>query len=156
VRAQDARFQEAIVGYQDTVLRAQQEVENGLVSFVKSRERARLLGEAADAAKRSADLALVQYREGATDYTTVLTAQQNLLSVQDGLAEARGSIPRGLILAYRALGGGWELRLGRDLVPESTTEAMKKRTGWGGLLDPVTTLPEGNEVPDGAPRWPSW
>ena len=79
VRVQDARFQELIVGYQDTVLRAQQEVEDGLTGFLQSQKRLVSLEAAAAAAKRSADLALIQYREGATDYTTVLTAQAALL-----------------------------------------------------------------------------
>jgi NodT family efflux transporter outer membrane factor (OMF) lipoprotein len=142
IRVQDALFQEAIFAYQDTVLRAQQEVEDGLAAFLQARDRLVSLEEAAAAAKRSAELALIQYREGATDYTTVLTAQAALLSQQDSLAAGRGDVPQGLIAVYRALGGGWEMRAGRSFLPADVTTAMDRRTDWGGLLAPAAVQPD--------------
>ena len=136
VRVQDARFQELLLNYQETVLRAQQEVEDGLVDFLKSQERVSHLSKGVAAAKRSADLALIQYSEGATDYTTVLTAQQALLEQQDRLAGGQGDVPQGLIAVYRALGGGWELREDQDFIPVEVKEAMEERTDWGELLSP--------------------
>ena len=141
VRVQDARFQELIFNYQDTVLRAQQEVEDGLASFLYSQVRVASLTEAATAAERSADLALIQYREGATDYTTVLTAQQALLAQQDSLAQEQGNVPQGLIAVYRALGGGWEIREGKEFLPAEVIEAMGNRTDWGGLTRPAAVEP---------------
>ena len=38
VRVQDARFQQLLVNYQDTVLRAAQEVEDALIGFLKNQE----------------------------------------------------------------------------------------------------------------------
>ncbi len=142
VRVQDALFQESIFAYQDTVLRAQQEVEDGLMSFLQSQIRLVSLEEAAAAAKRSADLALIQYREGATDYTTVLTAQAALLSQQDSLSTGQGDVPQGLIAIYRALGGGWEIREGQRFLPADITQVMGNRTNWGGLLEPAAVQPE--------------
>jgi NodT family efflux transporter outer membrane factor (OMF) lipoprotein len=141
VRVQDARFQELIFNYQDTVLRAQQEVEDGLSGFLQSQRRLIYLEEAAAAAKRSADLALIQYREGATDYTTVLTAQTALLAQQDSLASGQGDVPQGLIAVYRALGGGWEMRAGQIFLPADVTTAMGSRTNWGGLLEAAAVEP---------------
>jgi len=143
VRVEDARFQELIFSYQDTVLRAQQEVEDGLTSFLQSQKRLVSLEEAAAAAKRSADLALIQYREGATDYTTVITAQAALLAQQDSLATGQGDVPQGLIAVYRALGGGWELREGKTFLPADLTTSMGERTDWGGLLEPAAVQPLG-------------
>jgi NodT family efflux transporter outer membrane factor (OMF) lipoprotein len=142
VRVQDARYQELIFGYQDTVLRAQQEVEDGLSGFLQSQKRLLSLEQAAAAAKRSADLALIQYREGATDYTTVLTAQASLLTQQDSLATGRAEVPQGLIAIYRAIGGGWEIREGKSFLPAEVTTAMGSRTDWGGLLDPAAVRPQ--------------
>jgi NodT family efflux transporter outer membrane factor (OMF) lipoprotein len=142
VRVQDARFQELIFSYQDTVLRAQQEVEDGLTGFLQSQIRLVSLEKAAAAAKRSADLALIQYREGATDYTTVLTAQASLLSQQDSLAAGRGDVPQGLVAVYRALGGGWEMREGQSFLPADVTTTMGNRTNWGGLLEPAAVEPQ--------------
>jgi NodT family efflux transporter outer membrane factor (OMF) lipoprotein len=142
VRVQDARFQELIFSYQDTVLRAQQEVEDGLAAFLQSWKRLVSLEAAAAAAKRSADLALIQYREGATDYTTVLTAQAALLFQQDNLATGQGDVPQGLIAVYRALGGGWEMREGQSFLPADDTTTMGSRTDWGGLLEPAAVQPQ--------------
>lgn len=133
VRLQDAYFQELIVNYQNTVLRAQQEVEDGLVAFVKSQDAVASFTRAAEAAKRAVDLAMIQYREGATDYTTVLTAQQALLLQQDNLATSQGDVPQGLISTYRALGGGWEISLGKSFVPPETQKTMTERSNWGDM-----------------------
>lgn len=133
VRLQDAAFQELLVNYQNTVLQAQQEVEDGLVAFLKAQDRVISLRKAADAAKRSVDLATIQYREGATDYTTVLTAQQALLQQQDNLAITQGDIPQGLISTYRALGGGWEISVDRPFVPPDIQKTMAERSNWGGF-----------------------
>jgi NodT family efflux transporter outer membrane factor (OMF) lipoprotein len=156
VRVQDARFQEALVTYQNTVLQAQQEVENGLIAFINSQEQVKALTEAADAAKQSLDLATIQYTEGVTDFTTVLTAQQNLLSYQLSLADSQGAVPQGLIATYRALGGGWELREGHDFIPAETRDTMKKRTDWGHLLTPTAVAPPAPETPAGLIRAPDW
>lgn len=135
VRAQDAVFQQAVLGYQQQVLQAQREVEDALVAFLRAQEAVDSLTRAVAAARRSVELATIQYREGQTDYTTVLTAQQALLRQQDQLAVARGDVPQGLIAMYRALGGGWQIREGRPLVPAKIKAEMAERTDWGGLLD---------------------
>ena len=138
MRVQDARFQELLITYQNTVLSAQQDVEDNLVAFLRTQEQAKFLEESADAALNSLNLAVIQYREGITDFTTVLTAQQSLLSAQDSLASALGNISGSLVGVYRALGGGWEIREGQDFVPAATREAMEKRTNWGKLLTPAS------------------
>ncbi|HQH27570.1 MAG TPA: TolC family protein, partial [Oligoflexia bacterium] len=137
VRVQDALFQEAAVNYENTVLLAQREVEDELVSFVKGQDLVRLLGEAAQAAKKTVELSKIQYDGGATDYTTVINAQAALLEQEDALARARGSVPQALIGVYRALGGGWELGQTQDFVPEAVKEEMRRRTDWGALMAPV-------------------
>ena len=155
VRAQDAVFQQAILNYQSTVLKAQKEVEDALIAYLNAQLEVASLTTAVAAAKRSADLALIQYREGQTDYTTVLTAQQTLLSQEDQLAQAQGAIPQGLIALYRAFGGGWTLRLGHELIPPEIREAMAKRTNWGGLLQPGSEEPPPSvqKYSIGLPEW---
>ncbi|NTU47817.1 MAG: efflux transporter outer membrane subunit [Syntrophobacteraceae bacterium] len=109
VRVQDARFQELLISYQNTVLRAQQEVEDSLAGYLRAQENAEFLARSADAAKRSLDLALIQYQQGIADFTTVLTAQQALLNSQDTFASALGNIAGSLVALYRSLGGGWQI-----------------------------------------------
>ncbi|RJR41670.1 MAG: efflux transporter outer membrane subunit [Desulfobacteraceae bacterium] len=156
VRVQDARLQALMIGYQDAVLRAQQEVENAIIAFLKAQERLAALSEAAGAAKRSAELALIQYREGATDYTTVLSAQQALLSQQNALTLGRADVPQGLVAIYRALGGGWEIHDGIETVPEEIRQTMEKRTDWGNLLSPTAVEATRTEEGDGSFRSPEW
>ena len=131
VRVQDAKFQELLVNYQQSVLTALREVEDALAGFIGASAQVTFLAKAADAAKRSADLAFIQYSEGKTDYTTVLVAQQQLLKQQDDLVAARGSVVTSLLGLYRALGGGWEVREGLPYVPDDVRREMQKRTWWG-------------------------
>jgi NodT family efflux transporter outer membrane factor (OMF) lipoprotein len=147
VRVQDAKFQEAILNYQNTVLSAQQEVENGIVSFVQSRQEAVFLKESVTAATGAYNIAMIQYRQGIADFTTVLTAEQNLLQAQNNLALATGSVALGLISTYRAVGGGWELREGHDFIPIQTQREMKDRTNWGTLLSPGLLHPKAPGLP---------
>ena len=156
VRVQDARFQELLIAYQNTVLRAQQEVEDGLIAFLKSQERANFLVQSTAAAQRSVDLAILQYREGITDFTTVLTAEQGLLTQQNDLATTLGDISRSLVEVYRALGGGWQIRQGNDFVPEAIKQAMAARTNWGRLLRPAAHTPPPPDKPKPPIRLPDW
>lgn len=153
VRTQDALLQEALTEYQQAVLSAQREVEDGLIAFVKSQDAAEYLAQSTAAAQRSLDLATIQYREGIADFTTVLTAEQSLLSQQDSFATALGDIASSLVNVYRALGGGWQIREGQDFVPAPIRDAMARRTNWGDLLAPIP-------VPAGRPkdliRPPEW
>jgi outer membrane protein TolC len=43
VRVQDARFQQLVVNYHNTMLRAAQEVEDAMVAFLRSRDEVKLL-----------------------------------------------------------------------------------------------------------------
>ncbi len=156
VRVQDARFQQLLIAYQNAVLKAQQEVEDALVAFLKAQKRIEFLAQSVAAAKRSLDLAVRQYREGTKDFTTVLIAQQTLLSEQDNLAAALGATSSNLVGIYRGLGGGWEIRKGKELVPPEVKEAMEKRTDWGQLLSPVFYNPEFREKPKPFIRPPDW
>ncbi|MFZ2446462.1 MAG: efflux transporter outer membrane subunit [Syntrophobacteraceae bacterium] len=151
IRVQDARFQQLLVTYQNTVLRAAREVEDSLVSFLKSQDQAQMLSESTLAAKRAVDLAMIQYREGATDYTRVLTAQQSLVQQQDRLTQSRGTVASSLVTLYKALGGGWQIRADKGFVSEETIKAMRERTNWGRLL-PVEAPSGGLEPPPPASR----
>ena len=79
VRVQDAVFQQAVLNYQNTVLTAQQEVEDGLSAFATSRQALKSLDAAATAAARSTKLSILQYKAGEVDYTTVVTSEQSQL-----------------------------------------------------------------------------
>jgi NodT family efflux transporter outer membrane factor (OMF) lipoprotein len=134
VRIQDARYQQAIVYYQNTVLTAYQEVEDAMVGFVESQQETAYRSTAAEAASRSTDIARIQYREGAVDFQRVIDSERSLVVEQDRWTDSRGRIALSLIAMYKALGGGWEIRTGHDFVSEQNRDAMQQRTDWGELL----------------------
>jgi len=131
VRVQDARLQQLLVAYQQSVLRAAQEVEDGLAGYLRAREASVFAQNAATSAQRAVDIALAQYREGAVDYQRVLDAQRSLLQQQNALASTESSVATNLIALYKALGGGWETREGQALIPQEMQDEMKHRTNWG-------------------------
>ena len=151
IRIEDARFQQSLVAYQDAVLTAAQEVEDGLAGYLKSREAAVFAENAASSARRSADLAFVQYREGAVDFQRVLDALRSLLQEESALAQTRSDIATHLIALYKALGGGWELRQGEPVIPDGMRQEMEARTRWDDMLSaepaPATSNPDSREVP---------
>ena len=76
VRVQDARYQQAIVDYQNTVLIAYREVEDAMVGFTQAREESDIREEGTHAAKRSTEISTIQYREGAVDFQRVIDAER--------------------------------------------------------------------------------
>jgi NodT family efflux transporter outer membrane factor (OMF) lipoprotein len=152
VRIQDARFQELLIAYQNAVLAAQQDVEDSLVAYLRAEDRADSLAASVEAARKSLDYALQQYRGGITDFTTVVVAEQALLTEQDAFAANLGTISTSLVSVYRALGGGWQAWEGKDPVPEDVRQVMARRTNWGDLLLPVRGTPDDEErrLPEGS------
>lgn len=113
VRVQDARFEQLAFAYQEAVLRAGREAEDAIVSYVKGHEEVDRLTASVAAANRTYEITFDQYRLGAVDFTPVFLFQSTLTDQQDQLAAARGNVAISLVNLYRALGGGWEMRLNR-------------------------------------------
>ncbi len=109
MRAQDAKFWALVALYQNTVLKANAEVEDGLVSFLRSQERAQLLDQSVSNNQKAVDIVFKEYRVGTSDFNRVALIEQNLVQQQDLQARAHGDIALGLIQVYRALGGGWKM-----------------------------------------------
>lgn len=108
VRAEYARFYQAVLAYQNTVLTAFREAEDGLSAFIQAHVEVADLEMSVKAADRSAQIARTQYVEGVADYTRVLETDRAKVENEDFLAISRGRIALSLIQTYKALGGGWE------------------------------------------------
>jgi NodT family efflux transporter outer membrane factor (OMF) lipoprotein len=123
IHVQNARQEEALIRYEQTVLTSLEEVENALVAFGKEQDHHRALGESESANRRAVDLADQRYRSGLVDFLNVLETQRSLLAVQDDLARSERTIDQNLVRLYKALGGGWqeEVRLSK-LDPEPHSE----------------------------------
>jgi len=136
VRLQDAKLQQLLVDYQSTVLKAQQQVDDGISTFLQSRVQVGYLRRSAEAARGALKIGTEQYDQGATDFTTVLTAEQNLFQAESNVATASANVALGATAIYRALGGGWQIREDSYFVNAATAERMRARTNWGELLPP--------------------
>jgi outer membrane protein TolC len=85
-------------------------VENGLVTFLRAQQREKSQSASVADGKKAVDIVLAQYAQGVIDLTRVTLLQQNLVGLEDTLAQSQGEIATGLIQVYRALGGGWQIR----------------------------------------------
>jgi len=138
VRLQDARFQQLLIDYRNTVLQAQGETENAIVAYLKSHEQFQSYSLAAAASQRAVDVATIQYQEGAIDFNTLISTLNANQQQQDLMTATQGSVATSLVQVYKALGGGWEIRDNRDpvdLLPATMKDEMRERTrAWDGVL----------------------
>jgi multidrug efflux system outer membrane protein len=108
IKAAGAVADAQMAQYLKTVLTSLEETENALVDFGRTRARREFLAESVKASQAAADLAHVQYDNGATDFLTVLDAERVLLESQDQLAQTETQTAIALVAVYKSLGGGWE------------------------------------------------
>ena len=106
IRAADARAQGSLAIYEKTVLLALEETENSLVAFSRGRQRLDFLREAERAAQEAVELAHQRYRDGVTDFLSVLDAERTLLSLQEQVVLNQTRTATSLVAVYKALGGG--------------------------------------------------
>ncbi len=142
VRFADARFQELVETYKNTVLNAYREVEDAMVGVVRSQEEVVFRAQSVKAAARSAQLATIQYRDGAVDFQRVLDTERFLNDQEQRLTSNQGNIALSLVAMYKALGGGWEISEGQEFVPTNIQDQMAERTDWGDILQREATEPE--------------
>ncbi len=124
VRVQNARQEQALVRYRQTVLSAMEEVENALSAVARERERRKSLEEALAASRRALELANDLHLRGLVDFFEVLDAQRSQLLAETELARSETALSSQTVSLYKALGGGWEDR------PEAPpAEAPAPRSG---------------------------
>jgi NodT family efflux transporter outer membrane factor (OMF) lipoprotein len=134
IRVQDARLQQALVQYQETVIQAAREVEDAMVAFVGSQRQDDILVDAVASARRSTEIAMLRYQEGFADYQRVLDAQQALFAQAQRYISNKALAIQSLIAVYKSLGGGWQSG-SVNFVDEETRLQMEQRTDWDGLLE---------------------
>lgn len=107
INAQQAVQQQSLDRFQSTVLRALEDVEDGIVHYSEEQNRREGLQAAAASAQRAADMLRQRYASGLVDFLAVLDANRSLFSLQDQLAVSQSQVVSDLIRLYRSLGGGW-------------------------------------------------
>ena len=134
IRVEDARLQQALLNYQQTVINAAREASDAVAELIGSRNQDGLLAQAVDSAARSNALSLVRYSEGFSDYERVLDSQQRLFTQQQRYVTNQAAIVQNTVELYKSLGGGWEDREGMPSIDAENVEAMRARSNWGDLL----------------------
>ena len=105
--ATEAQARQALARYQKAILTAFQEVEDGLISVQKSRERRTAQEQQVTALQSALKFASQRYEGGRASYLDVLTAQRNLFNAELALAMTRRAQLVSVVQLYKALGGGW-------------------------------------------------
>jgi NodT family efflux transporter outer membrane factor (OMF) lipoprotein len=103
-----AEFDASAANYRGVVVGAFQQVEDSLATLNHYRDAVREEKAAVDAAQRTLDFALALYKQGATDYLTVVTSQTALLQNQLEALTLETLQLRASVDLILALGGGWE------------------------------------------------
>jgi outer membrane protein TolC len=113
-------------------------VESSIIAYIKSQGELASYRKAAEASRRAVTIATIQYQEGEIPFNTLITTLASNTQQQDLLSSTQGSTATNLVQVYKELGGGWEIRKGRDpvdLITAANKYVMKERTGyWEGVL----------------------
>ena len=107
VAAAEAAREEALLGYEATVLGALQEVNDALAGVAATAGNYAALARRADALREYSRLARMRFDAGAADFIEVLYADNELFAAELAAVAARQAQQVNMITLYRALGGGW-------------------------------------------------
>ena len=106
--------------YRQTVLTAIQQVEDNLSGIrILSRE-AKTWAENVRISRQATQIALNEYQAGTQAYTTVVTAEQQQLLVEESLLSTQEQIQTDAVNLVVALGGGWS----QSKLPDALADAV--------------------------------
>ena len=100
---------EAVMRYEDAIVRALEDVENALAAVGSERERAASLHSAAASADAALTRAQSLYDRGQSDLLPLLDAQRTRLLVRLGANDSNTQLLLDSVQLYKALGGGWQV-----------------------------------------------
>lgn len=100
---------EALLRYEDGIVRALEDVENALVALRDERQRAQLLHSASASADAALGRAQSLYDRGQIDLLPLLDAQRTRLTVRVSANDSQTQLLLDSVQLYKALGGGWQV-----------------------------------------------
>lgn len=100
---------EAVLRYEDAIVRALEDVENALAALRNQRQRADALATAATSAEAAFGRAQSLYNRGQIDLLPLLDAQRNRLAVRVSANDSQTQLLLDSVQLYKALGGGWQV-----------------------------------------------
>jgi outer membrane protein, multidrug efflux system len=128
IEIEEARTQQALYFYENTVLTAFREVEDALVEVETYNRQVGIVTRQVRSARNANGLSKDRYQEGVTSYLEVLETERQQFSAELDLSELQQQRLNAYVRLYKALGGGWETPGGKDSVPEDTKKQTKSQT----------------------------
>lgn len=107
IDAADERTNQALASYQQTALRALEDVENALTEFKTLRLRLARIDQATAESQKAADISREQYQAGSLDFLNVLAAESTRLELEQVQVVSKAEVQRSYVRLFRAFGGGW-------------------------------------------------
>ena len=107
IAASEARVEQALAEYEQTVALALEETEGALTQFTRNAQQYERLEAAAHDAEDASRLSDLRFKAGSVDFLVVLDAQRQALATRDALVQSQVTQASSLVAIYRALGGGW-------------------------------------------------
>ena len=106
LKVAEAQYQQAYNSWQNTVLKAGNEVSNALVLYHSSDQKSNIEAKQAKVLQQSVDDTRLLLNQSNASYLEVITAQQALLNVQLSKVVDDFNKVQAVVNLYQALGGG--------------------------------------------------
>ena len=107
VRTAEARQQQALFFYQQTILNAFRETNDALVGSQKKIEEVEMQRQRVEALREFARLSKLKFDKGVSGYLDVLVAENELFSAELASVSLLAVRYTQLVSVYQAMGGGW-------------------------------------------------
>lgn len=132
IRFEDARFEEAMLGYNKTLLRAINELSNAINGYNYTKEQLSENKKALQATLRAFNLSSRQYNDGLVSYQRLLSTVEKLTLTQDAYAQIKGLLATEAVLIYKALGGGWQAQKNKNYLSDDMIDKLQSSgVDWG-------------------------
>ncbi|WP_462325051.1 efflux transporter outer membrane subunit [Desulfoplanes sp.] len=118
---------ERLAAYEQTVMEAVRDVENGLVDIEKQQEYIRAIQNQLGIARMTLEQARQRYRNGVVTYLTVLTSLLNVQTLERTLIQGRADLLLYQVGLNRSLGGTWYEGMEDRPAPPATTHTTNTK-----------------------------
>lgn len=129
IDAQEARTEQALAGYEQSVLVAVEEVETSMAAIANGWDLIATLDLAVESAVETMSLVKDSYTEGLIDFQRVLDAERVRFTTQEAASVAHGQIAKSYVALYKSLGGGSEVKVIPVAAPKTQANSLLSRIG---------------------------
>lgn len=110
LQQQEAAYDEKVAAYRESVLKALQEVEDGMLNFQTLRNQEADQRRLVELAQESERVVRNRYQSGLVNYLELSTAESTSLSAQDTLLSLQANRLNNYITLLSAVGGSWQVQ----------------------------------------------